>query len=102
MTYIVTTPGKRLIQPINQKNQMNIKAIYDNGGKTFDRFTVYYDEMERGFYTGRGMSAKPFHPQGFGQFITGALGKHNGKRITFDSLPEDCQKLVKQDLNLFI
>jgi hypothetical protein len=49
--------------------------IYDNGGKTFDRFTaVYMDHPERagfyktGLYAARGMSENPFHPQGFGQF----------------------------------
>ena len=79
-----------------------IKAIYDNGGETFDRFTVYYDEMERGYYNGRGMSEHPFHPQGFGQCIAGAIGKHNGKRIQFDELPEDCQKLIKSDLEMMV
>ena len=79
---------------------MKIKAIYDNGGETFDRFTVYYTERERnGFYTGRGMSQHPCHPQGFGQCVSGQLGKHNGKRIKFEELPTDCRKLVKSDLS---
>ena len=47
---------------------MKIKAIYDNGGETFDRFTVYYNEPENNsLWAGRGMSSNPFHPQGFGQ-----------------------------------
>ena len=79
---------------------MKIKAIYDNGGETFDRFTVYYTERERnGFYMGRGMSEHPCHPQGFGQCVSGQLGKHNGKRIKFDELPTDCRKLIKSDLS---
>jgi len=79
---------------------MKIKAIYDNGGETFDRFTVYYTERERnGFYRGRGMSEHPYHPQGFGQCVSGQLGKHNGKRIKFDELPTDCRKLIKSDLS---
>jgi hypothetical protein len=44
------------------------------------------------------MSSIPFHPQGFGQYSTCQLGRHLGKRIDFEDLPEDCQKLVKQDL----
>jgi hypothetical protein len=81
-----------------------IKAIYDNGGKTFDRYTVYYSNpkdwgiTEPKMYPCVGMSAYPFHPQGFGQHSTGMLGRHNGKRIKFEELPEDCQKLVLQDL----
>tara|TARA_R110002096_G_C14500478_1_gene715332 strand:- start:102 stop:344 length:243 start_codon:yes stop_codon:yes gene_type:complete len=79
---------------------MKIKAIYDNGGETFDRFTVYYTERERnGFYTGRGMSEYPCRPDGFGQCVSGQLGKHNGKRIKFEELPTDCRKLVKSDLS---
>ena len=80
-------------------NSMKIQAIYDNGGETFDRFTVYYDEMERGYHTGRGMSEHPCHPQGFGQCISGALGEHNGTLIQFAALPIDGQKLVNQDMD---
>jgi hypothetical protein len=78
---------------------MNIRC-YDNGGKTFDRYTVIYmDERERdGTYGARGMSANPFHPQGFGQYCSAMLGRHLGKRIAFDALPSDCQRLVMMDM----
>lgn len=78
----------------------NVK-IYDNGGKTYCRYTaVYLDQPENGagLYGARGMSTHPFHPQGFGQFCSAMPGKHLGKRIKFEELPADCQKLVKQDL----
>lgn len=79
---------------------MKIKAIYDNGGKTADRYTVYFDlkNPNNGLWYGLAMNAEPFHPQGFGQHVEGALGRHNGKRITLAALPEDCKKLVKQEL----
>ena len=72
---------------------------YDNGGRSMDRYTVAYMDwpMDRGLYSGVGMSANPFWPQGFGQHCTMKLGRHLGKRIAFKDLPEDCQKLVKQD-----
>jgi hypothetical protein len=38
------------------------------------------------------------HPQGFGQHGRGLIGKHNGKRIKFEELPPDCQRLVMRDL----
>jgi hypothetical protein len=58
-----------------------------------------------------GMSANPFHPQGFGQHgghaypidakdgWAPAIGRkcHLGTRIPFDKLPPDCQKLVRDD-----
>jgi hypothetical protein len=76
-------------------------ACYDNGGKTFDRFTVVYlDYPERAVNTfqARGMSEHPFHPQGFGQMTSAMIGRHLGKRIQYHTLPVDCQKLVKSDL----
>jgi hypothetical protein len=77
----------------------NVK-IYDNGGKSFDRYTaVYTDQKERsGLFTCLGMSEHPFHPQGFGQHSTAQLGRHLGKRIEFSELPADCQKAVLQDI----
>lgn len=77
----------------------NVK-IYDNGGKTFDRYTaVYLDQPEAaGLYGARGMSEHPFYAQGFGMYCSAMPGKHLGKRIKFEELPADCQKLVKQDL----
>ena len=78
---------------------MKIRAIYDLGEKHLDRFTVYYREYNaNGYYTARAMSEHPFRPDGFGQMTSGMMGKHNGKRVTFDDLPIDCQKLVKMDL----
>ena len=80
---------------------MKIHSIYDNGGETADRYTVYYSgrgSIDNGLRACVGMSGSPFHPQGFGQHGYGQPGKHNGKRMDFQSLPADCQKLVKQDL----
>ena len=74
--------------------------IYDNGGETLDRYTaVYLDEPEYqpGTFASRGMSEQPFHPQGFGQCCIAMPGKHLGKRIKFEQLPKDCQKLILQD-----
>jgi hypothetical protein len=50
---------------------------FDNGGKTCDRFTVYYmDEPEGQYISLLGMSENPFHPQGFGQHSSGLIGTH--------------------------
>lgn len=77
--------------------------IYDNGGKTFDRFTAVYMNQPAHWqhdkvFQAVGMSENPFHPQGFGMHCTAMPGRHLGKRITLEQLPPDCQKLVKQDL----
>lgn len=80
---------------------MKVIGIYDNGGKTLDRYTVYFDTKEsEHLYSCIGMSERPFHPQGFCQHSSGQLGKHNGKCIKFEELPEDCQKVVKAELSI--
>lgn len=83
--------------------------IYDNGGRSFDRYFVVFTEKYRkktgGQFIGLGMSEHPYHPQGFGQhsysdrqFDWPAYG-HLGKRITWDKLPPDCQRCVRQTYN---
>lgn len=77
-----------------------VSRVYDNGGTTLDRYTVYYSgRVCRGLTRLQelvGMSADPFH--GFGQHGTGMLGRHNGKLINFSDLPEPCRELVSSDL----
>lgn len=74
---------------------------YDSGPEFLDRYTVLYKDCPEylpNSYGGRAMSDNPFHPQGFGQYIVAQAGNHLGKRIKFKDLPEDCKKLVLQDL----
>ena len=73
---------------------MNKNRIYDNGGKTYDRYTlITADNSIFGF------NANPFHPQGFGQYggdWEGGSTRHLGKKITVASLPEQAKRYVKQ------
>ena len=95
--------------------------FYDNGGESFDRYSACMTGKNNDkFY--RGMSAHPYHPQGFGISGEGTCvgpadmaGVPNGarvpckigawhpnrkgwgKRITFQQLPPDCQLSVLQD-----
>jgi hypothetical protein len=74
--------------------------IYDNGGKSFDRYTaVFMDQPERGngMFAAVGMSEHPFHPQGFGQHTVAMVGRHLGKLIDRAALPQDCRILLQQD-----
>lgn len=83
--------------------------IYDNGGKTFDRYTIIpprwagplYRERN-GLWTCIGASSRPFHPQGLGQHVTATPGPHLGKRITWDQLPPDVQKFARQTFPEFL
>lgn len=78
----------------------NALQIYDNGGKTFDRYTAVYmwDRERSGLYDCRGMSEHPYHPQGYGMRSSASPGPHLGKRITYGDLPPDCRRLVFADL----
>jgi len=77
--------------------------VYDDGGRTIDRYTVVFmDQPEHSFICGRsfaclGMNGAPFHPQGFCQHSQARIGTHLGKRIAFSSLPDDCQRAVRQE-----
>lgn len=74
---------------------------YDNGGKTVDRYTVVYmdsPEYQRGTFESVGMSANPFHPLGVCQHSAAMPGRHLGRRIAFDTLPDDCKAVVRRDL----
>jgi len=80
---------------------------YDNKGQSFDRYTVVitgrYRHRTEGEFCILGMSANPFHPQGFGQhqFSEAIIDKpsysHLGKKVRFTDLPEKCQELVISD-----
>ena len=79
-----------------------VLRVYDNGGKTVDRYTVLpprwaheYREPN-GLWQGIAASEAPFHPQGFGQTCSAAAGKHLGKRIAWRELPSDVQRFARQ------
>lgn len=103
--------------------------VYDNEGETIDRYTVIYarqSDKAPGIatqYPYVGMSERPTHPQGFGQHghsnnwpadyqkskHTGNLlwppkiGRkcHLGKRIRFEDLPAECQRVVMSDYKAY-
>ena len=85
--------------------EINIKVnCYDNGCKSFDRFTVVLKEKIDGAFIFIGMSPNPTHPLGFGQSdqsssrIDFPSSSHLGKRIEFEKLPVECQNFVQRAL----
>ena len=87
----------------------DVLAIYDNGGKTLDRYTVFYKpvaplEDVRGWIGFRGMSEDPYSPQGFGIYgemqayevaqYRNSIYRHSAK---WSDLPEQVQKSVRAD-----
>ena len=80
---------------------MKIYKIYDDGGKTWDRYTV----LTEPWYFGKscnafGLSENAKSPQGFNQFIYEVYeGADIGKEISFDKLPQEVQEAVIDRLN---
>lgn len=77
--------------------------VYDNGGRTLDRYTIipqrcyWRTYRERvGLWQAIASSDRPFHPQGFGQHVSATPGAHLGARIAFDTLPPDVQRFARQ------
>ena len=81
--------------------------IYDNGGESFDRYTVLFTGRWKGrkayhsYF--RGMSENPYSPRGYGIWedrpghIDRPSYAHLGKRIAFATLPEPCKRSVLSD-----
>lgn len=75
--------------------------IYDNGGKTFDRYTVLIPNIRTDsgecYYEILGLSENPNHALGFNQFCgdwKGGPTRHLGKKIRFVDLPEEIKKAI--------
>lgn len=79
--------------------------IYDNGGKSLDRYTLIpprwaKEYQERGgYWDALAASENPFH--GVGMHVSAAVGSHLGKRIHWDALPADVQKFARQSFPEF-
>lgn len=86
-----------------------VLRIYDNGGKTCDRYTIIpprwagaqWRENYPGGWQAIGSNAAPFHPQGIGMHVSATPGPHLGKRIHWGALPEDVQKFARQSFPEF-
>lgn len=86
-----------------------VLAIFDNGGKTFDRYTVLYVPAPGTEWIGyRGMSSNPYDPQGFGiwgemtvwdarAYRYAATSAHESAR--WSDLPAAVQRSVRADLD---
>ena len=77
-----------------------VLRIFDNGGKTIDRYTIvpprWASDYKCGYWEAIASSEHPFHPQGFGQHVECTCGPWLGKRIHWNDLPPDVQTFARQ------
>lgn len=84
-----------------------VLAIFDDP-RSIDRYTVFYTEPvtdDGHTFAYVAMNAAPFHPQGFGQHgeldsrqVRMFRSREAHRACRWSDLPEDCKKLVRQDL----
>lgn len=111
-----STRQQKRVAAILPEGHPKYTRAYDNGGESFDRYTVVFTGRYR-HKTSRqcvyvAMSANPFHPQGFGQHGESDIAPDTNKwgfaptygrkcglgtRIRFTDLPPDCQAFVLMD-----
>ncbi len=65
---------------------MNIKSIWDNSGKTIDRYTIFFKDTENMVLGTDGDGGSSFS-----QWGKGIEGAHLGERINFDKLEKNIQ-----------
>ena len=85
-----------------------VLRIYDNGGKTFDRYTILpprwaREHLERsGLFEAIGASEHPFSLQGFGMLVSAKPGAHLGKRLHLRDLPADVIRFAREAFPRYI
>lgn len=78
-------------------------SVYDNGGKTFDRYTIVLLETKSkplfgGKYYDYECIGSSENGTGFFMHSTCQLGRHLGKKIKFESLPKELQERVIDEI----
>ena len=70
----------------------NTITVYDNGGETLDRYTIFIDDNTNECIAACTTGA------GFYQHTTGERGEHLGELVSFDSLAKSLKARVMQEV----
>ncbi len=81
-------PGPNAPSPA-ERTGVDALRVYDNGGKTIDRYTVVGVDGERDNDNMKSMLGVSEGGRAFSQFCWGHEGRHLGKRVPFASLDSD-------------
>jgi len=71
---------------------MEVAKVYDNGGQTFDRYTIIFKDRPDAL----GLSENCDSSQGFSQFGDAVEGRHLGRQIAFADLPENVRLHIRE------
>jgi hypothetical protein len=88
-----------------------VLAIYDDGTRSYDRYTVFYATPIKGdtyanmWISYRGMSENPTNPQGVGLFgelqayqVADYRYRNRNRACRWTALPREVQDVVRRDL----
>lgn len=85
-----------------------ILRLYDNGGRSADRYTIVPPRWASAEYRGHGglwdclgCNSEPFHPKGIGMHSSCQPGPHLGRRIHWGQLPPEVQRAARQSFPEF-
>jgi hypothetical protein len=81
-------PGPSAPSPA-ERTGVDALRVYDNGGKSIDRYTVVGVDGERDNDNMKSMLGVSEGGRAFSQFCRGHEGRHLGKRLPFASLDDD-------------
>lgn len=106
MSYRPRTQSKKFL---DTDCPSGVLAIYDNGGQTQDRYTVFYkgvevDHRNRPWIGFRGMSESPTSPHGFGIYeemeayqVAQFRSSSYRQSAKWSDLPEEVKACVRRD-----
>lgn len=85
------------------KSVSSAGKIYDNGGKTIDRYSFVHKRRNNHIWCEiLSMNSAPSHPQGFGQHTEGRCDTAFGKRIRtgaqWRALPEGVRRAILREV----
>lgn len=95
----------RIPNTVQVNGKRKVCRIYDAGDSVADRYTIAlkgYRLKDWGMvYPYLSASENPYHPQGFGQHGEAPhpmTGRHLGKRVSFEALPEPVQRFILMNI----
>lgn len=70
----------------------HIDTVYDNGGRTFDRYTAFLSDGEEGYALGIGDTGNV--PNGFCMHVDAVRGAHLGRVILLEEMTEPARRAL--------
>jgi hypothetical protein len=78
------------------QNEGTDVRVYDNGGRTFDRYTVIFDSGDDVYALGIGDTGNV--PNGFCMTVEAVEGPHLGREIDLEDMTPAARKAVEEEL----